>query len=164
MTHASLSDPVFAPVRNAFRVIAATIVPQARLLGDAEWRAVEGLIEGALAARPATIRRQLRLFVRVIWWLPLVTRGRPFGALSDAARADVLHAIERSPIAILRRGLWGLRTVVFLGYYARADAAAEVGWRADPRGWAARGPDARHSGAVRASDIPVGDLNGPGGA
>ena len=145
---------MLAPVRDAFRAIAATIVPEARALGEHEWRTVEGLIEGALAARPAAMRRQLRLFVRVLWWLPLAMRGRTFGALSDAGRTEVLHAIERSPVALLRRGLWGLRTLVLLGFYARPEAAAAVGWRSDARGWAAREAGARRSGAVRLADQP----------
>lgn len=145
-----MPDAVIAPVRDAFRAIAGTIVPEARALGEPEWHALEGLIEGTLAMRPVSLRRQVRLFIRVLWWLPLVTRGRTFGALGDADRAAVLHAIERGPVTLLRRGLWGLRTLVFLGYYARPEAAAAVGWRGDPRGWGARGPEARRSGARRA--------------
>lgn len=150
--------PVLAPVRTAFRAIAGTIVPEARALGDAEWRTVERLIEGVLAMRPEALRRQLPLFIRVLWWLPVVMRGRTFGALGDAERAAVLHAIERGPVSVLRRGLWGLRTLVFLGYYARPEAAAALGWRSDPRGWGARGPEARRSRAVVALD--AGDVAG----
>ena len=38
----------------------------------------------------------------------------------------------------VRRGFWGLRTLVFMGYYARPEAAAAIGYRADVRGWEAR--------------------------
>jgi hypothetical protein len=35
--------------------------------------------------------------------------------------------------------MWGLRTLILMGYYARPAAAAEVGGSAHRRGWAARG-------------------------
>jgi len=38
---------------------------------------------------------------------------------------------------IIRVGFWGLRTLALLGYYARPEAAQEIGYTADPRGWEA---------------------------
>jgi hypothetical protein len=39
---------------------------------------------------------------------------------------------------LLRRGIWGLRTLAFMAYYERPEAAAEIGYRATARGWEAR--------------------------
>jgi hypothetical protein len=44
----------------------------------------------------------------------------------------------QEPALLLRRGSWGLRTLVLMGYYGRPDAKQEIGYRADPRGWEAR--------------------------
>ncbi len=136
-----LSDPVLAPVRAPFRAIAATIVPEAGELTDAEWNEMEALVERALADRPASMRRQRRLLVRLIELLPRARYGRAFTALDAARRTRVLEAMQSAPVLLLRRGIWGLRTLVFLGYYSRPAAAASVGYRADPRGWSARRQD-----------------------
>jgi hypothetical protein len=131
---------VLPPVRETFRAIAATVVPEAERLDAAGWAELERLVEKALEARPAAVRRQLRLLIRTIGLLPLLRRGRPFTRLTPGERATVLAGLESAPILLLRRGFWGLRTLVYLGYYARPEAGREIGYRADPRGWEARKP------------------------
>jgi hypothetical protein len=129
---------VLAPVRRTFREIAVTVVPEASALDETGWIALEGLVETTLARRPAAMQRQLVVFVRAIEHLPRLRWGRPFSALGPAERTRVLSGLEHAPLLILRRGFWGLRTLVFLGYYARPEAAAAIGYRADARGWEAR--------------------------
>jgi hypothetical protein len=133
-------DPrsALAPVRGTFRAVAETIVPEARVLPGGEWHCVEGIVEGALAARPARLRQQLLLLVRVIELVPMLRYGRGFTALDPDERTSVLSAFQAAPLLLLRRGFWGLRTLVLMGYYARPAAAAEIGYRADARGWDAR--------------------------
>ncbi|MFI5208008.1 MAG: gluconate 2-dehydrogenase subunit 3 family protein [Gemmatimonadales bacterium] len=133
-----MSAPVLPPVHAAFRAIALTVVPEAASLEGAEWLAVEGIVESALALRPASVRRQLRLLIRVIDVLPLLRYGRRFTALDPASRLAFLSAMQRFPILLVRRGVWGLRTLVFMGYYARPEAGAAIGYRANARGWEAR--------------------------
>ena len=135
-----MPDLVLAPVRGPFRALAAAIVPAAASLSAAEWDELEAIVERALASRPAKMRRQLALFVRLLNVAPLLRHGRPFGALSPDAQARFLGAVERSPLLLLRRGFWGLRTLVFMGYYGRPACASLVGYRAHPRGWEARFP------------------------
>lgn len=130
-------DALLRPVRPAFRALASTIVPEAAGLREDEWAEVERIVEDALSRRPARMRQQLVLFIRVLSFLPLLRWGRTFRGLDQARRARLLHAVERAPILLVRRGMWGLRTMVFMGYYARPKAAAEIGYRADPRGWEA---------------------------
>jgi hypothetical protein len=129
---------LLASVRDTFRAVAVTVVPEASTLDESGWKALEALVEKTLAKRPPGMRRQLVLFVRAIEHLPRFRWGRPFTALSQEARTRMLSSLERSPLLLLRRGFWGLRTLVFLGYYARPEAAAAIGYRADARGWEAR--------------------------
>ncbi|HEY8375069.1 MAG TPA: gluconate 2-dehydrogenase subunit 3 family protein [Nannocystis sp.] len=146
--------PVLAPVRPAFRAVATTIVPEAASLTEDDWAEVERIIEDALAARPPALRRQLQTLIRVIQLRPLLLYGRTFTALDPARRTLVLRRFENAPLLLLRRGFWGLRTLVLMGYYARPAAAKEIGYCADPRGWdARRGPAdaARTSRNVAAS-------------
>ena len=129
---------VLAAVTPTFRAIAATVVPEAAALDADGWAALEGIAEQALAPRPARMRRQLVVLIRAIEWLPLIRYGRRFTRLDAVRRARFLAAFQNSPLLLLRRGFWGLRTLALMGYYARPGAAASIGYRATPQGWEAR--------------------------
>lgn len=126
------------PVRPAFRALAATIVPEAARLDERGWADLEGIVEQALSARPAALRRQLRLLIALLQWAPLLLHGRRFTGLDRDRRARFLARAQDAPLLLLRRGFWGLRTLVLMGYYVRPEAAREIGYRADPRGWESR--------------------------
>jgi hypothetical protein len=131
-------DAPLAPLRPILRAIAETVIPDPAKLDARSWDDVERTVATALARRPAGMRRQFSIFLRVIEWLPLLRFGRRFSALDVARRTRVLTALERSPLLLLRRGFWGLRTLLYMGVYTREEIAAALGYRADPRGWAAR--------------------------
>ncbi len=133
-----IQEPLLAPVRPAFRALAGTIVPAAAALNEGQWEELEAIVEDYLSRRPAKLRRQLRLFVRLLEVLPVARYGRRFTALNAERRARFLEAIQDARVLLIRRGFWGLRTMVDLGYYSRAAAAAEIGYRAHVRGWEAR--------------------------
>ncbi len=133
-----MSTPVIAPVRPTFQALATAIVPEATRLTTGEWLELEAIIEDYLSRRPEAIRRQLRLFVRLLAAASFARYGRPLTALDPARRTRFLAAVQDAPILLLRRGFWGLRTMVYLGYYSRAEAAGEIGYRARLRGWEAR--------------------------
>jgi len=129
---------VLEDLRPGFRALAQTVVPDASRLDAAGWTEVEGIVERALASRPPALRRQLRLLIRALEWLPFLYYGKRFSALDPVRRNRFLLRIQDSPLRLVRRGFWGLRTLILLGYYGRPGAAAEIGYRADSRGWEAR--------------------------
>jgi hypothetical protein len=143
-----MSERVLAPVRNEFRALAVAIVPASAALADAEWDELEAIVERALASRPARMRRQLALFVRLLTVAPLLRHGRRFPSLGPAAQARFLGAVERSPLLLLRRGFWGLRTLVYMGFYGRPAAAAVLGYRAHVLGWEWRSPARASNGGA----------------
>jgi len=124
--------------REAFRAVAESVVPEAARLDPAEWNDVERIVARAIAARPARLQRQLALLLRFLEWIPLFRYGRRFSRLDPARRARFLDSLQTSRLLLARRGIWGLRTLVLMGYYGRPRAAAAIGYRADPRGWEAR--------------------------
>ena len=128
----------FESVRDPFRALARTIVPEAATLDEAGWRELESIIDQGLASRPPSMTQQLRLLVRALDVLPLLRFGRRFRALDPQRRTRFLLAVQNAPLLLLRRGFWGLRTLVFMGYYGRTQAAVRIGYRADRRGWEAR--------------------------
>jgi len=120
------------------RAVVTTVVPDAAALDAVAWRDVDAIISEQLAQRPPALRRQLGVLLGMVQWLPVLRYGRPFTALDIARRAQILGALERAPLLLLRRGIWGLRTLALLGYYARPAAGADIGYSGDPRGWEAR--------------------------
>ncbi len=127
----TLSSPVF-------RAVATCVVPEASRLAAAQWDEMEGIVARAIAARPRAVQRQLALFLMVLEWLPLLRYARRLSRLDTARRTKFLDRLQRSPLLLLRRGFWGVRTLSLMGYYGRPAAAAEIGYRADARGWEAR--------------------------
>lgn len=125
-------------MNSAFRALATTIVPEAIELDERAWADVDRIIDEALAKRPASMRRQLRLFIRALDLLPLFRFGKTFRALDAATRTRFLLAVQDAPLLLIRRGFWGVRTLVFMGYYGRAAAREAIGYRANLRGWEAR--------------------------
>lgn len=129
---------MLASVRPILRAIATAVVPEAARLDDPGWLDVERIVAGAVAARPAALRGQILLFIRLIEWAPLLRHGARFSRLDAGRRARFLSALENAPLLPIRRGFWGLRTLLLMGYYGRPEAAREIGYRAVPDGWAVR--------------------------
>jgi hypothetical protein len=123
---------------KVFRAISRAVVPDSAALSPAEWSRAVAAVEGALAPLPAATRRQLRIFLELVEQSARLRYGRPLSALSPAQADRHLESFERSRVPLLRKGFWGVRTLALMGYYARPEGAASVGYRGDPRGWAAR--------------------------
>ncbi len=132
------SHPVLPPVRRAFRALAVTVLPEAEGLDERGWAELERIVEDNLASRPPAMRRQIRLLVRALQFLPFIRYGRPFTALDAARRDRFLRALGDGPLLLLRRGVWGVRVLVQMGYYGQPAHAAAIGYRAEARGWEAR--------------------------
>lgn len=129
---------MLASIRPVLRAIGVTIVPEAAKLDEREWMTLEDIVGGALASRPRALQRQFILLIRVIEWLALVRYGRRFTALDPDRRRRFLERLQNAPLLLIRRGIWGLRTLLLMGYYGRPAGAQAIGYRADPRGWRAR--------------------------
>lgn len=133
-----MKDSVFGPVRETFHELAKTIVPEAEALDERAWKEFDEIIERGVASRPAKIKRQLRLFVRVLNFLPVAQYGKTFLKLLPDKRTVFLHSVENSPLLIIRRGFWGVRTFVYMGFYNLDEVRTVIGYRAHPDGWEAR--------------------------
>lgn len=129
---------MLSSIRPVLRAIGITVVPEAAQLDEPQWAALEAIVRGALAPRPRTLQRQFILLVRAIQWLAVLRYGRRFTALDAARRERFLAQLQNAPVLLVRRGIWGLRTLLLMGYYGRAAGGRAIGYRADPRGWKAR--------------------------
>ena len=124
--------------RPAIRVIARVVVPEAASLDDSGWASFERLLERAVSARPAGVVRQLRAFLRILGFIARVRHGRGLADLTPREAGGLLERLASSRLLLLRRGVWGLRTLMLLGYYADDVRARALGYRASPAGWSAR--------------------------
>ena len=124
-------------MRPTFRAAATTFVPELAAADAVVWERLEATVATMLARQPARSTRQLALFVRLLDGLALATRFGRFARLTPDGRHAVLARCERAPSLLIRRGVWGLRTLVFAGYYTQPDVMAGIGYRASPAGWSA---------------------------
>ena len=121
-----------------FRAVLNAVIPEGIALSDDEWREAQAIIDRALTKRSPTVRRQIALFMLLLDGMSAVRNRRRFTALPAADATQLLEALSRSKLLLLRRGVWGVRTLAFMGYYARANAARAIGYHATATGWAAR--------------------------
>jgi hypothetical protein len=92
------------------------------------------IIDEALGERPESMRRQLALFLKVLNVAPYLRWGRPLARLKAADAERALRWFQEAPVAKLRQGFWGLKTLVFMGYYGRNEVWPEVGYAPDFNG------------------------------
>lgn len=129
------SESVLTSLRDPLRAIGSVVLPFHEGLDEERWNVVVGTIERALATKPFGVRIQVRLFLRAVNVLPILGWGRTLVNLPLDRRAAFLRRLQRSPIMPLRRGLWGVRTLLFMGYYTQERVREEIGYAASPWGW-----------------------------
>ena len=113
-------------------------MPEMRELDGAGWKSCAAVIEHALSRRPRALQRQLHIFISLLNVMAFARHGRTLSQLIPSMRSEFLHSIENSRVRLIRRGFWGLRTLVFMGFYARPEASAHIGYRAHKQGWQVR--------------------------
>jgi hypothetical protein len=121
---APLSDP-----RRAFLfTLASRMVPWSVNLTPDRREALLRLIGDALATRPPAMQRQFGLFLGVLRWAPVVRYLRLFDRLDGERQDAVLRWFQDCPLALIRSGFWGVRTLIFLGCYGHPDAGAAIAY------------------------------------
>lgn len=131
-------DGFLAPAhRPAIRALAEGFVPEIANAAPAEWEALESVVRRALAHRPPALERQLVLFVRLLGFAARLRFGRSLARLTLPQRTALLEALARSRLLLVRRGVWGLRTLILMGWYTQPAVARRIGYRASAIGWTA---------------------------
>ncbi|MBI4615704.1 MAG: hypothetical protein HY720_18950 [Planctomycetes bacterium] len=120
--------------REHLWAIAERIVPPAARLDESARIEFLRIVDRAVAERPAAVQRQLGLFLVLVDVLAVLRRFRTFRRLPPGARDGILAWLDRAPIPLLRKGFWGLKTLLLMGYYARPACHEELGYRPLLRG------------------------------
>lgn len=128
---ASSPAGVFEPLRlpgspEVWRAIARRIAPAA-LPDEASEQAFLDVVGSALADR-RELARPLEAFLGLVRWLPVLRYGSRFESLAPAQQDAVLHWFERSPLAAIRTGFAGVRTLVLMGHYGRPEMGPTLGY------------------------------------
>lgn len=131
-------------VRPTFRALAQVVVPETSAMKADEWTALEATVARALSARTPAVRKQVVLFLRVIEFLPVFRYARRFSRLDTSKATKLLRSLERAPLLALRRGVWGMRTLVMMGFYTQPGVQTALGYRAHRDGWSARRRSGEH--------------------
>jgi len=122
------------PSVNRLETVAAVIVPGFVALDDDRRQLFMKIIDDALGERPEEIQRQLALFLKVLDVAPLFRWGRKLGRLDSGRAERALLWFQEAPIGKIRQGFWGLKTLVFMGYYGQRAVWPEVGFSPDLEG------------------------------
>lgn len=113
---------------SLLRLLGERLVPPLRELDAEGQRRFLAIIAGAVAARPAEVQRQLRLFLKFMHLAPLLRWAATFEALPAARQDRFLRWLQDAAPNRLRQGFWGVKTIVFMGYYGQAELAARLAY------------------------------------
>jgi hypothetical protein len=133
-----VASPSTTPPWTTFRAFAQCFIPETARATEPEWRVLEDVVRNALAARPLKVRRQIALFVRLIDLAARTRHGHRFAVLDSTRATTLLESFAASRMLLLRRGVWGLRTLVMMGWYTNPSVTTALGYHASAAGWEAR--------------------------
>jgi len=160
------SPSTLAPVRGPFRAVTRAVVPGFADLDHDTWLLGEAVVDEALAERPRRVRRQVVLFLRVLAVLARLRWGRSLASVPAGKVRTLLDGLERSRLLLIRRGVWGVRTLAYMALYTQPGIQTSLGYRASASGWEARGgpqgpwPGRAGAGPPEAGVLTAGDDSG----
>jgi hypothetical protein len=108
--------------------VAQRIVPEVAELDTHGLTRFFSIIDDTLRQRPAPVRRQLAGFLGLIRWLPVIRYGKPFEGLRPERQDAILRWLQECPIGLLQKGFWGLKTIIYLGFYGRQEVWEVIGY------------------------------------
>ena len=97
--------------------LARRVVPEVNALDGQEQQKLVQIIDDALALREPVVRFQFKLFLTMIRWSSMLRHGRTLDRLSPDLQDRMLTEFQESPVPRLGAGMWGLKTLIFMGYY-----------------------------------------------
>ena len=109
-------------------VVAETITPEVASLDPDGRTRMAAIVDTALLDRDKGTRAQLGTFLTVIRLAPILRYGRTFDGLNGDGRNAVLRWLQNCPVSMIRKGFWGLKVLVFMGYYGQDETWSEIGY------------------------------------
>src|SRR5262245_33003661 len=92
--------------------LAACVVPQSAAAFDRTIDALVTAVDDQLKPRPRLQQIEFKLLLLGLGGMTLLPAGW---------QVLLLHFLEGFPIRLVRVGIWGLKTLIYLGYYGQDD-------------------------------------------
>ena len=104
------------------------LIPPLEDLDEEGRQRFRAIIAAALAEQPTAVQRRIRLFLGLVRWAPVLRWAAAFERLPAPRQDRFLRWLQDDAPGRLRQGLWGLKTIVFMGYYGQAELAPHLGY------------------------------------
>ena len=109
-----------------FRAIQKCALPSCRSFTADQWDESFRIVNHLLGGKAPGVRRQLRAFLVVIEGLSFVTGGTGFPDLDPERQTRVLALLFDAPVPLLRKGFWGLNTLVKLSVFGQPSVYSAI--------------------------------------
>ena len=109
-----------------FLAIQACAVPRSRAFSDAQREEGLRLVNHLLEDQPAGVHRKLIALLALIELLAWLTGGCGFPELDGARQTRVLGLLFDAPVPLLRKGFWGLNTLVKLSVFGQPSVYPDI--------------------------------------
>jgi hypothetical protein len=113
-------QPVLRAGQQRFLLcLAARIVPESAGAPAQVTEPLLAAIDSELHPRPRLQQLEFKLLLLAIRWMTVPFTLRWFERLPAERQDRWLRFLENAPLTLLRVGIWGLKTLVFFGYYTQ---------------------------------------------
>jgi len=113
-------QPVLGSRQQRFLLcLAARIVPESAGAPPQVTDPLLAAVDEELRPRPRLQQLEFKLLLFAIRWMTVPFTLHRFERLPGERQDRWLGFLENAPLTLLRVGIWGLKTLVFLGYYTQ---------------------------------------------
>ena len=113
-------QPVLGSGQQRFLLcLAARIVPESAGAPPQVTDPLLAAVDEELRPRPHLQQLEFKLLLFAIRWMTVPFTLHRFERLPGERQDRWLGFLENAPLTLLRVGIWGLKTLVFLGYYTQ---------------------------------------------
>ena len=120
-------QPVLGSGQQRFLLcLAACIVPESAGAPTQVTDPLLAAVDEELRPRPRLQQLEFKLLLLAIRWMTVPFTLHRFERLPGERQDRWLGFLENAPLTLLRVGIWGLKTLVFLGYYSQAGVLQRI--------------------------------------
>ena len=111
-----------------FQALQHCLIPRSQKFNDVQKQDSIKLVNDFVGKMPAATQRKLSLFFKVINLISVATGSHLFQNLSSEKRTKVMHLFFDSPVGLLRKGFWGVSTLVKLSVFGQPSLYTDIGY------------------------------------
>lgn len=115
--------------RSRFIAVQHCLVPRSKTFDATQRTRSDALVNDLLAGQSDGNRFKLALFLFVIDMLAVMTGLTSFARLNGSKQKRIMDFLFDSPLALIRKGFWGLNALCKLGAYGQDCFYDVIGYR-----------------------------------